>query len=146
GQRRRRTSVTQPSRESTPRSANRKQDDRSGIPRDGMRERTSEETGMHLLLTNDDGFDAPGLRALLAAVEGAGDITVLAPAECHSGCGHRVTTDAPVHVRAVERNRHVIAGTPADCVRLGLDALAVDATYILSGINAGGNLGADVYH
>jgi 5'-nucleotidase len=100
---------------------------------------------MKLLLTNDDGIDAPGLEALLAAAHQLGDVSVVAPAEGHSGCGHRVTTDAPIRVRQVAAARYAIDGTPADCVRLALHHLATDADWVLAGINAGGNLGADVY-
>jgi 5'-nucleotidase len=101
---------------------------------------------MHLLLTNDDGFDSPGLRALVDAVSGLGPLSVVAPSDGQSGCGHRVTTGAPLRVRQLDRGRHAVEGTPADCVRLALDGLAPEADFVLAGINAGGNLGADVYH
>ena len=87
-----------------------------------------------LLLTNDDGIAAPGLVALeQAAVSLGAETVVVAPAEPHSGCGHRVTTDR-------------LAGTPADCVRVGLATVAAEAVMVLSGINAGGNLGVDIHH
>ena len=101
---------------------------------------------MKLLLTNDDGIDAPGLEALCAAAASLGEVVVVAPTEAHSGCSHRVTTHQPLHVREVRpwsfrRGRH----TSGLCA-VGLHTLAPDAGWILSGINAGGNLGADVYH
>jgi 5'-nucleotidase len=98
-----------------------------------------------LLLTNDDGIDAPGLAALLAAAQPLGVPIVVAPAVAHSGCGHRVTTDEPIRVRRRPLG-FAVEGTPADCVRVALHDLAADATWVLAGINAGGNLGADVYH
>ena len=101
---------------------------------------------MRFLLTNDDGIDAPGLQALSEAVAPFGIIVVAAPIAAHSGCGHRVTTDAPFAVEEVSAGRFAVAGTPADCVRVGLHDLAPQTDWILSGVNAGGNLGADVYH
>src|SRR6266581_219088 len=100
---------------------------------------------MNLLLTNDDGIDAAGLAALRAAAEALGRPLVVAPAECHSGGGHCVTTHGPIHVRRRDQESYVIAGTPADCVRVALDRLAPGIDLVLSGINHGGNLGADLY-
>jgi 5'-nucleotidase len=102
---------------------------------------------MRILLTNDDGIDAPGLEALAAAAAGLGaELVVVAPAECHSGCGHRVTTDRPIRVDDVGLRRYRVEGTPADCVRVALAGLVPDAALVLAGINAGGNLGADLHH
>ena len=102
---------------------------------------------MKILLTNDDGIDAPGLAALEAAVAWLGGETVIvAPAEPHSGCGHRVTTDRPLRVHELGRGRFAVEGTPADCVRIALAELVRDASVVVSGINAGGNLGADIHH
>jgi 5'-nucleotidase len=101
---------------------------------------------MRLLLTNDDGIDAPGLQALNDAAVDFGDLLVAAPAAAHSGCGHRVTTGDAFAVEEVAVGRFAVAGTPADCVRVALYHLAPQTHWILSGINAGGNLGADVYH
>src|SRR5262245_36371129 len=101
---------------------------------------------MKLLLTNDDGIDAPGLGALLAAAAGVGEPVVVAPLDAHSGCSHRVTTHGPIRVERRGPGRFAVAGTPADCVRVGLHDLAPDAGWVLAGINAGGNLGADVWH
>jgi 5'-nucleotidase len=100
---------------------------------------------MKLLLTNDDGIDAPGLQALLAAARHVGEPVIVAPAGVHSGCSHRVTTDGPFRVER-RPSGFAVEGTPADCVRVGLHDFARDAAWVLSGINAGGNLGADVYH
>lgn len=102
--------------------------------------------GRLLLLTNDDGIDAPGLEALGRAAEGLGDVRVAAPEGPQSGCGHAVTTHRPIRVEARGPRAFAVGGTPADCVRLGLYYLAKDVSWVLSGINAGGNLGADVFH
>lgn len=100
-----------------------------------------------ILLTNDDGIDAPGLEALaLAAACLGGEAVVVAPAEPHSGCGHRVTTGRPLRVDELAPGRFCVHGTPADCVRLALARLAPDIGLVLAGINAGGNLGADIHH
>jgi 5'-nucleotidase len=100
---------------------------------------------MKLLLTNDDGIDAPGLAALGEAARQLGETVIVAPVEGHSGCGHRVTTDEDLIVTELGPGRLAVAGTPADCVRVALHTLARDADWVLAGINAGGNLGADVW-
>lgn len=101
---------------------------------------------MRLLLTNDDGFDADGLHALLAAVRDLGEPVVVAPAGPQSGLSHAVTTAGPVRVERHGEGRFAVHGTPADCVRVGLHRLCPDAAVVLAGINHGGNLGADVYY
>ena len=101
---------------------------------------------MKLLLTNDDGIDAEGLQALFEAARQLGEPWLIAPAGHQSGCSHTVTTDRGVRVEPRGERRIAIHGTPADCVRLGLHRILPDAAWILSGINHGGNLGADVYY
>lgn len=98
---------------------------------------------MTLILTNDDGVDAPGIRALLKAVNGNG--VIVAPQEHLSGCAHQVTTTRPIHVQRRSDVEYAIAGTPADCVRIALTCICSDVKVVLSGINAGGNMGADTY-
>lgn len=98
---------------------------------------------MTLVLTNDDGIDAPGIRALLKAV--GKQAVLVAPRDHQSGCGHQVTTTQPIQVQQRSQTEFAIAGTPADCIRLALSHLQPDANFVFSGINAGGNLGADVY-
>jgi 5'-nucleotidase len=101
---------------------------------------------MRFLLTNDDGITAPGLQALFQAAQQLGDPVVVAPADTLSGCSHRVTTSQPIRVIQEGPARHKVAGTPADCVRVGLHGLVPGGTWVLSGINHGGNLGADVHY
>ncbi len=100
---------------------------------------------MKFLLTNDDGIDAPGLAALYRAVEGWGERIVVAPLEPQSGCSHRVTTERPFRVLRRAEDWYAVDGSPADCARVGLSRLVPDVDWILSGVNEGGNLGADVY-
>lgn len=101
---------------------------------------------MKLLLTNDDGIEAEGLQALLEAAKDLGEPWLIAPAGPQSGCSHTVTTHSGVRAEPRGDKRFAIHGTPADCVRVGLHHLVPDAAWILSGINHGGNLGADVYY
>ncbi len=101
---------------------------------------------MHFLLTNDDGIHAPGLAALAAAVRMLPDarITIVAPEEERSMCGHRVTTREQLIVERLDDERYGVSGTPADCVRVALFALGVKPDFVISGVNAGGNLGQDL--
>lgn len=105
-------------------------------------------TDMEVLLSNDDGIGAPGLRALFDACDALGpsvQIRVVAPEECHSAGGHRVTTERVLAVREHGEGWVGLDGTPADCVRVGLHGMNLRPDWVLSGINSGGNLGADVY-
>ena len=103
---------------------------------------------MNLILTNDDGIDAPGLRSLLACANSLahdGKTFIVAPQKQLSGCGHQVTTHSPIHVDRPSEFEYAVAGTPADCVRLALTHFCPTPKLVLSGINPGGKLGVDVY-
>jgi len=99
---------------------------------------------MTLILTNDDGIDAPGIQALLKAVSGKSSI-IAAPQTHQSGCGHQVTTTQPINLQRRSDVEYAIAGTPADCVRIAITQICPDTKFVISGINAGGNLGVDAY-
>ncbi len=71
---------------------------------------------------------------------------MIAPCDGLSGCGHQVTTHAPIRITDGGAEKLAVAGTPVDCVRLAIAALAKDVGWVLSGINAGGNLGTDIHH
>ncbi|MCB1020721.1 MAG: 5'/3'-nucleotidase SurE [Bryobacterales bacterium] len=101
---------------------------------------------MRLLLTNDDGIDAPGLEALARAAEGLAELVVVAPTSERSGCSHSATTHAPLKLEQRGPNRYALDGTPADCVRVALHRLGEPFDAVLAGINSGGNLGVDVFH
>jgi 5'-nucleotidase len=103
------------------------------------------EVGVRLLITNDDGIDAPGLRALAQVATNYGQVVVVAPHEHHSGCGHKITTDRPLSIRQQEPGWFAVDGSPADCVRIALTHLAQDVDWVLAGINQGGNLGVDAF-
>ena len=100
-----------------------------------------------IVITNDDGIDAPGLAALAQAVEGP--TLIVAPREPMSECSHRVTTKCPLQLDQRGPHRWAVDGTPADCVRVALlhlaPKLAQPVELVVSGINNGGNLGADIY-
>lgn len=103
-----------------------------------------------ILLTNDDGFDAPGLQALVKAFAGAGELYVSAPAQNQSGAGHSVTLADAVVVqeRPLEGVVRAIAveGSPATAARMGLEKyLPRTPDLVISGINRGENLGTSVY-
>jgi 5'-nucleotidase len=101
---------------------------------------------MKLLLTNDDGIEAAGLEALISAARSLGEPVVVAPAGPQSGVSHAVTWHEGVRIEPRADGRFAIHGTPADCVRLGLLKVVPEAKWILSGINHGANLGADVHY
>ena len=101
---------------------------------------------MKFLVTNDDGIEAAGLAALVDAAQTFGDPVVIAPASAQSGVSHRVTWQEGVRIERRDDKRYAIHGTPADCVRLGLLKIVPDAKWVLSGINHGANLGADVHY
>lgn len=98
------------------------------------------------ILTNDDGLGAPGLEALFVATEGMANRVIVAPLRPHSCGSHAVTTDREIEVSRWDEDRLTVDGTPADCVRVAIHHLVKDADLLISGINAGGNLGTDTYH
>jgi 5'-nucleotidase len=101
---------------------------------------------MKFLLTNDDGIEAEGLQALADAAHEFGEGVIVAPAGPQSGVSHAVTWRQGVRIEERGEKRFAIHGTPADCTRLGLLHLVPDAKWILSGINHGSNLGADMHY
>jgi 5'-nucleotidase len=103
-------------------------------------------TDLKIILTNDDGIDAPGLEILQRCVQDEGQIVVVAPAQPQSGIGHKITTRSPITVEKLDQHRYSVDGTPADCSRIALKQLAPDADWLIAGINPGANLGSDVYN
>ena len=104
------------------------------------------EKTLKIVLTNDDGIDAPGLDALVQCLRKLGKAIIVAPQHAQSGIAHRVTTRDPIRINRLGQNRHSVDGTPADCARIALKVIAPDANWLISGINAGANLGSDVYN
>lgn len=105
---------------------------------------------MTIVLTNDDGINAPGLQTLKKALRDAGHrVAVVAPATNQSGISRAATYHNAVRVRRVSRIEldFAVVGTPVDCVRVALIGQVVpDATLVISGINHGANLGDDIYN
>lgn len=101
---------------------------------------------MRILLTNDDGINAPGLYVLeKIAAQLSDDIWICAPSEEQSGAGHSLTLNRPVRLREHAPRRFSVSGTPTDAVTLGLKkVLPGPPDLILSGVNRGANLGDDV--
>ncbi|MEE9270378.1 MAG: 5'/3'-nucleotidase SurE [Candidatus Krumholzibacteria bacterium] len=98
-----------------------------------------------LLLTNDDGYDAPGLQVLIDALEGLGDIYVVAPLNQQSASSHSLTLRKRIGTRRIGDKRYTVDGTPTDCVLVAVDALLEKRPdLVISGINHGPNMGEDV--
>ena len=118
-------------------------------PRAGSRPPASK--GFTLLLSNDDGYDAPGLKALIRALQPVGDIFVAAPADNQSGKGHSISVGSPIYANPKKQPNgetwYAIEAPPATCVRLALEALMrKPPDVVISGINRGENLGLVVYY
>ena len=102
---------------------------------------------MHVLISNDDGVDAPGIRALAESLGRLGRVTVFAPDRDRSGASNSLTLDQPIRVRQIEAGIYRVAGTPTDCVHLALcGMLKDDPDIVVSGINNAANLGDDVIY
>ncbi|MBY0283715.1 MAG: 5'/3'-nucleotidase SurE [Sphingomonas sp.] len=102
---------------------------------------------MRILLTNDDGYHAPGLKVLEAiAATISDDVWIVAPADEQSGAGHSLTLSRPIRVRNHGDKRYAVAGTPTDAVMMALAKIMKDTPpdLILSGVNRGANLAEDV--
>jgi len=103
---------------------------------------------MRILLSNDDGYFAPGLAALAAALTDAGHkITVVAPERDRSGASNSLTLDRPLVVRQAPSGFHYVNGTPTDCVHLAVTGLLPELPdMVISGINHGANMGDDTVY
>lgn len=100
-----------------------------------------------ILISNDDGIDAPGLAVLeRVARQFSDDVWIVAPETEQSGAGHSLTLTKPLRIRCLEEKRWAVSGTPTDCIMMALNKIMVDnlPTLILSGVNRGGNLAEDV--
>lgn len=117
------------------------------LPGCATQEATAESSPLRILLTNDDGYDAPGIQALRAALLEAGhDVTVVAPSADQSGAGARVTSRGTIGYREHSKGVWSVDGFPADAVLVGLLHIMEDDTpdLVVSGANFGQNLGYSI--
>ncbi len=102
---------------------------------------------MRILLSNDDGYFAPGLAALAQALSQAGEVIVVAPERDRSGASNSLTLDRPLMVRQASTGFRYVNGTPTDCVHLAVTGLLdVLPDMVVSGINHGANMGDDTIY
>jgi 5'-nucleotidase len=100
---------------------------------------------LNIILTNDDGYQAPGLRALYEALKEKFNVTIVAPSSDQSGRSHAATLRAPVGIHQIKEGYH-LEGTPVDCVYFAIYALKLPIDLVVSGINHGPNLGDDRWY
>lgn len=99
----------------------------------------------NILITNDDGYESPALRALAEALKEIANVLVVAPATEKSACGHGLSLTRPLRFIKVDDNFYKLDdGTPSDCIYLALNTLGINPDLIVSGINIGSNMGEDV--
>ncbi|MDP1929349.1 MAG: 5'/3'-nucleotidase SurE [Thiobacillus sp.] len=102
---------------------------------------------MRILLSNDDGYFAPGLAALAAALGELADITVVAPERDRSGASNSLTLDRPLLLRQAPSGFYYVNGTPTDCVHLAVTGMLDHMPdMVISGINHGANMGDDTIY
>jgi len=102
---------------------------------------------MRILLSNDDGYFAPGLAALAESLAGLGDITVVAPERDRSGASNSLTLDRPLMFSRAHNGFHYVNGTPTDCVHMAVTGLVdFEPDVVVSGINSGSNMGDDTLY
>ena len=102
---------------------------------------------MRILLSNDDGYFAPGLAILARALEPLAEITVVAPERNRSGASNSLTLDRPLSVNKAHNGFYYVNGTPTDCVHLAVTGLLAELPdMIISGINDGANMGDDTIY
>jgi 5'-nucleotidase len=102
---------------------------------------------MRILLSNDDGYFAPGLAALADALGDLGEVVVVAPEQNRSGASNSLTLDRPLHLKKAANGFHFVNGTPTDCVHLAVTGMLDSLPdIIVSGINNGANMGDDTIY
>ena len=102
---------------------------------------------MRILVSNDDGYFAPGITVLAEALAGCAEVTVVAPERDRSGASNSLTLDRPLSVRRASNGYLYVNGTPTDCVHLAVTGLLEDLPdVVVSGINYGANMGDDTIY
>lgn len=102
---------------------------------------------MKILIANDDGYNAPGIAALYEALDGLGELTVIAPESNCSGSSNSLTLTRPLSVHQAHNGFYYVNGTPSDCIHIALTGmLGFKPDLIVSGINNGANMGDDTLY
>ncbi|MES9965998.1 MAG: 5'/3'-nucleotidase SurE, partial [Sedimenticola sp.] len=102
---------------------------------------------MKILLSNDDGYNAPGLKALADALQELAEITVVAPDRNRSGASNSLTLEYPIRASETANGFISVDGTPTDCVHLAITGLLQEEPdMVIAGVNAGANMGDDVLY
>ena len=102
---------------------------------------------MHILLSNDDGYFAPGIVSLAEVLAPLGKVTIVAPERDRSGSSNSLTLDRPLTVRRAQDRTYFVNGTPTDCVHLAVTGLLEQLPdLVISGINHGANMGDDTIY
>lgn len=102
---------------------------------------------MKILVSNDDGYDAPGITALAAALSSLAEITVVAPSRNRSATSNSITVDRALRITQADNGFYFVDGTPADCVHLAVTGfLDFRPDLVVSGVNDGANLGDDTIY
>lgn len=102
---------------------------------------------MRILLSNDDGYFAPGLAALAKAMQAFGEVVVVAPEQNRSGASNSLTLDRPLSLRQANNGFYFVNGTPTDCVHLAVTGMLSEMPdIIVSGVNLGANMGDDTIY
>src|SRR5512135_178433 len=102
---------------------------------------------MRILVSNDDGYFAPGIEVLAQTLSQIAEVTVVAPERDHSGASNSLTLDRPLILRQSASGFHFVNGTPTDCVHLAVTGMLDDMPdIIISGINHGANMGDDTIY
>ncbi len=102
---------------------------------------------MRILLSNDDGYQAPGLKALAAVLETVAEVVVVAPDRDRSGASNSLTLEMPIRAHSMDDGFIRVEGTPTDCVHLAITGLLdEEPDMVVAGINAGANMGDDVIY
>jgi 5'-nucleotidase len=102
---------------------------------------------VRILLSNDDGYFAPGLAALAEALAPLGQVTVVAPERDRSGASNSLTLDRPLRLRTAPNGFYFVNGTPTDCVHLAVTGMLEELPdIVVSGINLGSNMGDDTVY
>ena len=102
---------------------------------------------MQILISNDDGYFAPGLACLAHAISAVADVVVVAPERNRSGASNSLTLDRPLNLRQAANGFYYVNGTPTDCIHLAVTGmLDTEPDMVISGINSGANMGDDTIY